>query len=486
MQPKPRRLGGQSNVLKRSTYAFLAVCVLGCLGAAPAFAEEDLGPWFHLTSGSRPANLQPGAQARSEVQQLTVSATEGTYALRLRPGVRIEGLSVGEEPELLQAALEAEGLYGPGNIEVTASPGLNNHNEVYEMKFVGKLANQPVGLPEAKEEKLVGGNERITAKRTSEGRSAGGEIVVTATNLGDANTSGEVKIVDTLPSGLKAVNVVGNTPVSNVAGLVHCSVESESRVSCEFPGAQSELEDSSGAGLPPFRAIEVRIGVEVGAGASSSEENEVSVSGGKAPGASLGRKLKVSAEPTRFGVEDYELTPEEAGGMLDTQAGSHPFQAGFTVVMNQLADTGPVGSYQKSSVLPAALAKDLRFKLPPGLVGNPTAFPQCSIFKFLHASGGRDECPDETAMGVATVTLNIGALSSGLNLGQTVMTVPLFNVEPQVGEPARFGFYLPLAEFGVLIDTSVRTGDDYGVTSTTSNIAQTASFLSAQVTLWGV
>jgi hypothetical protein len=476
-------------MLKRSTYALLAVCALGGLGASPAFAEGGVGPWWHLNSGSRPTNLQPGLQPTDAIQRVTVDATGGTYTLRLSGGGRAH-LNVGEEPKLFQEALETT-KYGAGNIQVTASPGPNSLYEVYEITFVGKLADRFLEPINPLEEELVGGDGRVTVEQVSVGRGVS-KIVVTATNMGDANTSGEVKVLDTLPPGLKATSVIGNTPEENGAGQVPCAIEPQSefrRVSCTFLGSPAEVFEGSGAGLPPYRAIEVSIGVEVSPDASSSEENRVSVSGGGASDASLARKLTVSGEPTRFGVEDYELTPEEAGGMPATQAGSHPFQTAFTVVLNQLADLGPVGGreFEKPQVLPAALAKDLRFKLPPGLVGNPTVFPQCSVSQFLHAYDGRDQCPPDTAMGVAAVAVAIGVPNgrSFLSLGHNVFTVPLFNVEPQRGEPARFGFYLPKAGFGVLIDTSVRTGGDYGITSTTANISQTASFLSAQVTLWG-
>ena len=43
-------------------------------------------------------------------------------------------------------------------------------------------------------------------------------------------------------------------------------------------------------------------------------------------------------------------------------------------------------------------------------------------------------------------------------------TVPLYKSEPAVGEPARFGFATPVGP--VVLDTSVRTGGDYGVVVT--------------------
>src|SRR5580692_713299 len=61
-------------LINRSILCGLFVLVLVVLGnASSAFA---LAPWWHVTSGSRPASVQPGS-AKDEVQEITVSATGG-------------------------------------------------------------------------------------------------------------------------------------------------------------------------------------------------------------------------------------------------------------------------------------------------------------------------------------------------------------------------------------------------------------------------
>jgi hypothetical protein len=131
--------------------------------------------------------------------------------------------------------------------------------------------------------------------------------------------------------------------------------------------------------------------------------------------------------------------------------------------------------------LPPAAAKDLRFNLPPGLIGNPTPFPQCPLTDFLgNASNGENFCPDDTAVGVASVSIST-PLSTNT---PTTDTVPLFALVPTVGEPARFGF--DVQGVPVYLDTSVRAGSDYGVTVTVPNLSEIVGFSSSRVTFWGV
>jgi hypothetical protein len=340
-----------------------------------------------------------------------------------------------------------------------------------------------------------------------------GQILVTAADVGDADVSGggvggvPIKIVDTLPHGLKATatkyNVDNGAAKAFVAG---CSTSpSKEEVTCEYAGVISD-----------YAAIQVVISVEVEAGASPSElePNTVSVSGGEssvcasvvetgkynnggcteeqiehrgnferastgavAP-ALIARPITVSGQPTPFGVENYEMTPEEEGGATDTQAGSHPFQLTTTLALDQTAAEVKLHGSAAEPTVPA-LAKDLNFRLPPGLVGNPTVFPQCSELEFLQRPEEGDDadlCPADTAVGVAAIRLEFSYKHN--------FVVPLFNLVPNVGEPARFGFYYD--QVPVYLDTSVRTGGDYGVTVSVDNITQQVLFLASRVTFWGV
>jgi hypothetical protein len=173
----------------------------------------------------------------------------------------------------------------------------------------------------------------------------------------------------------------------------------------------------------------------------------------------------------------YELSAEGEGGTAVTQAGSHPYQVTGTIDFNQVG----MGSPPAPSPV---LAKDVVARLPVGLIANITPFASCSYEKFVrpYAAEGlpsteEDECPAASAVGIVTV-----------NSGSTSYTVPLFNVEPNVGEPARFGFLVPRVDVPVLLETSVRSGpgEDWGVNLSANEVPDSAGITGAKVTFWGV
>jgi hypothetical protein len=312
-----------------------------------------------------------------------------------------------------------------------------------------------------------------------------GRLVLEVSNLGDAGVEGfadPVTILDKLPTGVTATHVYGEgggsfpVGINGVKEIIHCGVVSQA-VTCTYAGS-----------LLTYERFMIAITVQVAPGAGHGV-SEVNVSGGGAPPVVWRHALALGGSVPAFGVENYELTPEEEGGAPDTQAGSHPFQLTTTLTFNTKAtltdQTVYYGHNESRNELlpeaqPVALTKDLRFNLPPGLVGNPTPLPKCPLYIFLNPTG-ESKCPDNTVVGVATPIITNIALNTNVPLA---FTTPLYSLEPTVGEPAKFGFESPVG--AVVLDTSVRTGGDYGVVVTVPDIPSDLAFIGTQVTFWGV
>jgi len=319
-----------------------------------------------------------------------------------------------------------------------------------------------------------------------------GEIVVYAENVGDAGIDGArtpVTVTDSLPPGLEPLVIGGSSLlIGDTRTPMNCSL---AKLSCVYEKEGDRPVEGGGPigpMLEPYMDLEVRIKVRVLPGASSSEVNRVSVSGGGAPPAMLSRAVRISEEPAPYGIEDYEFRAENEGGTLDTQAGSHPYQVSGTFLFNEGPDTNPppsISEHDRPEVEPVAESKDVLGKLPPGLLGNPKPFPTCTLAQFLTPgpTTGEDECPAQTAVGVATVTFEDPG-----GIGHTTALESIFNLEPYAGEPARFGFTIEIADVFVVLDTSIRSGpgEDYGVTISSTNITQTAGLEGVQLDFWGV
>jgi hypothetical protein len=334
------------------------------------------------------------------------------------------------------------------------------------------------------------------------------QLVLSAADLGDADVSGArtVTITDVLPPGVKATAVTKTAPgVFNARGEISCAIAPGVSyvVTCTWSGKEGVGQ------LQPYEELKVFVTVEAEEGAPlGKKQNEARVSGGegyvcrKVPsgtgaftspdcvffeagagsyeGEGTGRTVPAVSErqpvtigngPTPFGIHDYRLAPEGEAGAPATQAGSHPAQLTTTIAFN----AGPEAN------TPPALAKDLSFHWPAGLIGNPIPFPQCSDADWSHVgqNGLSNLCPTDTAIGVAQVDLE---LKNGEGL--EAAAVPVFNLLPQPGEPARFGFFYN--QVPVLIDTSVRTGSDYGIDVHVSNITEISGYVYSRVTVWGV
>lgn len=135
------------------------------------------------------------------------------------------------------------------------------------------------------------------------------------------------------------------------------------------------------------------------------------------------------------------------------EAAGHP-KVGFTqFIINE--KPGPL----PGTTIPTGDLKTIRVDLPVGLTVNPQATPQCDL---TPASPGEpDKSPDSTTcspasqVGISQVTAT--HVDTGLDV--PVPPVPVYNVVPKPGEPARFGF--SVAGSDVFLEADVAWEGDY-------------------------
>jgi hypothetical protein len=144
----------------------------------------------------------------------------------------------------------------------------------------------------------------------------------------------------------------------------------------------------------------------------------------------------------------------------NTQAGGHPdLSTSFT-----LASPGQ----------PEA-ARNVIFNAPTGVFGNPYAITHCTSSDFA-----LDQCPSDSQAGLITIRANYKGNPDFL-LG----TAPIFDLEPQGEQTALFAFIVPTLNIPIDIPVAVRTGGDYGLRFTVSNITQVTPLAGADLTFWG-
>jgi hypothetical protein len=310
-------------------------------------------------------------------------------------------------------------------------------------------------------------------------------VVVTATNLGTADVEADktpLTITDELPAGME---VTGARPVS-------CDIEAPEIPVCgkkwpkehtvqAFPKCSTTASQASCTfeeTLAPYESWEMYITVKVLPGAGSSLTNTVTATGGKLETEPRHDAFTVSDDPTTFGVEDFELNPENEKGGNETQAGAHPFQFTTTLKLNTIYQEFPTKLIEPSV---PEMPRNLHVNLPAGLTGNAnkTIFPQCTELDFTtQPIGGINLCPEDTAVGVA-----VAKITEPVSLKSTTISAPVYNLVPAEGEPARFGFLAAIVP--VTIDTAVHEGE-YHVVANVINASAEPALISSVVTVWGV
>ncbi|HKG03288.1 MAG TPA: hypothetical protein VKB03_08900 [Conexibacter sp.] len=281
-------------------------------------------------------------------------------------------------------------------------------------------------------------------------------------NVGTTNTDGsDMHLTATLPDGLLGVSV-DTSAFTNAETPLDCGIVAGARViTC--------------TGAPFFPAVfggnDMRLTVQADPGAAGVLTTAYELDGGGAPvPAHTVDPVIVTTDPPVFGFDAFDAAATKAGIPL-TQAGGHPDSLTTSIDFNTHTDPSAV----VGDAYPVEDVKDAVIELPPGLVGNPTGLGECTQTQL--ANGGftpQPLCPPSSQVGTASVRTS----------GGTLATVPVFNMAPPPGAPARFAFNVA-ANIAVL-DAHVRSGSDYGLGVTGANIPQGLAISGTTVTLWGV
>jgi uncharacterized repeat protein (TIGR01451 family) len=271
---------------------------------------------------------------------------------------------------------------------------------------------------------------------------------VTVTNAGGAASLEGAPVVmkDVVPAGLTVQSVAliwSAHPSTNFGGLF-CNI---AEVRCSFP-----------APLQPDDRLEMIVNVTVNSGTSGQlEANKVKVSGGGTPAVGTEAVNSVGSTPAEFGVSEFGFFISGLDGRLDSQAGDHPYELTTTIGLNNMFREPPdiSGGFGKTSVQDI---KDVVVDLPLGFVGSTLAAPECTLAQLSSETA----CPDSTVVGHL-----FGEPVSG-----TSVDSPIWNLVPEHGVPAEFGYRDALRASHVFYSRVVPTPGGYVLEVTNPDVPE--------------
>ncbi len=250
-----------------------------------------------------------------------------------------------------------------------------------------------------------------------------GAYQITVRNASASPIGEEIVIADTLPAGVTAQSIEfywsghGESSAENLGSppFPFCHLAT---VSCRFP---AELPLTLGSD----ETLKMIVHVAVGAEAPPMLVNRASVTSGGAPNATTITENPVSAATAPFGPANFSFAIDGADGAPETEAGGHPYEVTTTFALNNgVRIAGPEANPRDSSIQDL---KDVVINLPLGFVASTLAAPECPLVQLSSGS----HCPADTIIGhIHTEPIGIASVSS-----------PVYNLVPERGVPAEFGYY---------------------------------------------
>lgn len=182
-----------------------------------------------------------------------------------------------------------------------------------------------------------------------------------------------------------------------------------------------------------------------------------------------GQECTLEPRAACFGIESVKASLSTA------QAGAHP---DFTldVEVKQDPESTPNLFGLKDSY---ATTRNIRFNLPPGLVGDPNVLgvpQQCTVQELISFSEPGGGCPNGSQVGISTI--------NAYSLKQQYRE-PLYMMQPPGGDViARLGTIAGI--YPTFIDVRIRSESDYGIVADVRDAPTAARLIKLESTFWGV
>ncbi len=305
-------------------------------------------------------------------------------------------------------------------------------------------------------------NETSSAGHASEG--VCDTFTVSVADAGGAHTSHTpVVIEDVLPAGVSVANtqllwyrVGGEEDVSGctVVGLV---VRCELKASLFSEHGPIEGEDT----------LKLWVNVTVNTGAVPGVlVNTARVSGGGAPEVSASSEnTTLGGAPGVFGFSGFSAPVLGVGGTPEAQAGAHPYELRTQIDLNSVVREDAEGVVEATSVRDP---RDVVVDLPPGVVGSALSAPACRLAQL----SSRGEANEDGVSGCPTDSI-IGHIQT-YPRGLATIDAPLYNIVPERGVAAEFGFIDIAGGSHVIYASIAPTPQGYVVRSTSREVPQVA------------
>ncbi len=289
---------------------------------------------------------------------------------------------------------------------------------------------------------------------------------ITVENTGAADSDGSpVTVTDTLPVG---VTVKADPPADQVDFQISDDGGSATPPCDPGPPATCTIT----VVLHPGGRLVMFVPVKIDAGAPPILTNQVSVSGGGAPGASVTTHTPVTAAPAAPGFQSVDTALTDAAGGPVSQAGSHPYQFHLGFQLNTNNNTAPGGRPLNA---PAGSLKDITTTLPVGMVVNPAATPVLCTEAQLES----DTCPVASAIGIAH------ARTGNFGFVDPVFSDAIYNMVPPPGTPASFAFNAADLDIYVHLIGGVDAAGNYALTAEAKDLPQVGQVSGIDIDLWG-